>query len=86
MMAQRGWEKPKAEATVFGAWEKVVGEDISIYDQLARTKRSPAYKQNILSDRECKIGKYHDTMQRLVTERSGVKLADPIHRKPPSDG
>jgi predicted nucleic acid-binding Zn ribbon protein len=29
MMRQRGWEKPKAEATVFGAWEKVVGADIA---------------------------------------------------------
>ena len=29
LMRQRGWEKPKAEATVLGAWEKVVGEDIA---------------------------------------------------------
>ena len=29
LMRQRGWEKPKAEATVFGAWEKVVGADIA---------------------------------------------------------
>jgi predicted nucleic acid-binding Zn ribbon protein len=29
LMRQRGWEKPKAEATVFGAWEKVVGSDIA---------------------------------------------------------
>ena len=29
LMRQRGWQKPKAEATVFGAWEKVVGEDIA---------------------------------------------------------
>lgn len=29
IMRQRGWEKPKAEATVFGAWEKVVGPDIA---------------------------------------------------------
>ncbi|MEV6493878.1 DciA family protein, partial [Actinoplanes sp. NPDC051633] len=29
IMRQRGWEKPKAEATVFGAWEKVVGADIA---------------------------------------------------------
>ncbi len=29
LLKQRGWEKPKAEATVFGAWEKVVGEDIA---------------------------------------------------------
>jgi predicted nucleic acid-binding Zn ribbon protein len=29
LMKARGWEKPKAEATVFGAWEKVVGEEIA---------------------------------------------------------
>jgi predicted nucleic acid-binding Zn ribbon protein len=29
LMKVRGWEKPKAEATVFGAWEKVVGADIA---------------------------------------------------------
>jgi predicted nucleic acid-binding Zn ribbon protein len=29
LMKARGWEKPKAEATVFGAWEKVVGPDIA---------------------------------------------------------
>lgn len=29
IMKQRGWQKPAAEATVFGAWEKVVGSDIA---------------------------------------------------------
>lgn len=29
LMKARGWERPKAEATVFGAWEKVVGPDIA---------------------------------------------------------
>jgi len=29
LMKARGWEKPKAEATVFGAWERVVGPDIA---------------------------------------------------------
>jgi predicted nucleic acid-binding Zn ribbon protein len=29
LMRQRGWQKPAAEATVFGAWEKVVGADIA---------------------------------------------------------
>jgi predicted nucleic acid-binding Zn ribbon protein len=29
LMKARGWEKPKAEATVFGAWEKVVGSEIA---------------------------------------------------------
>jgi predicted nucleic acid-binding Zn ribbon protein len=29
LVKARGWERPKAEATVFGAWEKVVGGDIA---------------------------------------------------------
>ncbi len=46
----------------------VVAEDISIYDELQRTKRSSGYTTHILSARECKIGMYHDTMDRLVAE------------------
>ena len=46
----------------------VVGEDIAIYDQLARTKRSSAYTTNILSERECKIGHYHETMARMIKD------------------
>ena len=37
-----------------------------IYQQLARTKRSSAYTQNILSEPECKIAPYHETMARLI--------------------
>ncbi len=48
--------------------KKVVGEDIEIYDQLARTKRSSAYTQNILSERECKIAHYHENVARLIRE------------------
>jgi phenylpropionate dioxygenase-like ring-hydroxylating dioxygenase large terminal subunit len=44
----------------------VVGEDIAIYDQLARTKRSSGYRQNILSERECKIAHYHENMDRKI--------------------
>lgn len=29
LMKARGWQKPAAEATVFGAWERVVGPDIA---------------------------------------------------------
>jgi hypothetical protein len=47
------------------------GEDIAIYQQLARTKRSSGYRQNILSERECKIGKYHDTMDAMVLGAEG---------------
>ena len=29
LMKARGWQRPAAEATVFGAWERVVGPDIA---------------------------------------------------------
>ena len=40
----------------------VVGEDIAIYQQLERTKNSSFYKEHILSDHECKIHRYHETV------------------------
>jgi phenylpropionate dioxygenase-like ring-hydroxylating dioxygenase large terminal subunit len=59
------WQKMSAH------WEhlkEVVGEDIDVYQLLARTKRSSAYQRNILSERECKIAHYHETMARMVSE------------------
>ena len=50
-------------------WEglkRVVGEDIEIYDQLERTKRSSGYTQHILNERECKIAHYHENMDRKI--------------------
>jgi phenylpropionate dioxygenase-like ring-hydroxylating dioxygenase large terminal subunit len=50
-------------------WEHlkvVVGEDIDIYQQLKRTKRSSAYTRNVLNARECKIAHYHDTMSKMI--------------------
>ena len=35
---------------------------IAIYEQLERTKGSSAYREHILSARECKIHRYHETM------------------------
>lgn len=52
-------------------WEglkRVVGEDIDIYDQLARTKRSSGYTHNILNNRECKIAHYHENMDRKIRD------------------
>ena len=46
----------------------MVAEDISVYKQLARTKRSSGYTQHILSERECKLALYHETMDRLTRE------------------
>ena len=31
MLKARGWQRPAAEATVFGAWEKVVGADTAAH-------------------------------------------------------
>lgn len=50
-------------------WEglkRVVGEDIEIYDQLERTKRSSGYTRHILNERECKIAHYHENMDRKI--------------------
>ncbi|GHJ46657.1 hypothetical protein Cs7R123_39990 [Catellatospora sp. TT07R-123] len=33
LMKQRGWQRPTAEATVFGEWEKVVGPDIAAHSR-----------------------------------------------------
>jgi phenylpropionate dioxygenase-like ring-hydroxylating dioxygenase large terminal subunit len=52
-------------------WERlkvVVGEDIAIYDQLERTKRSSAFTKNTLSDREFKIAHYHETMAAMIQD------------------
>jgi phenylpropionate dioxygenase-like ring-hydroxylating dioxygenase large terminal subunit len=55
---QRHWDRLKV----------VVGEDIAIYDQLARTKRSSAYTQNILNERECKIAHYHRLIDAMIRD------------------
>ena len=33
LVKNRGWEKPAAEATVFGAWERVVGPDVAAHSR-----------------------------------------------------
>jgi phenylpropionate dioxygenase-like ring-hydroxylating dioxygenase large terminal subunit len=50
------------------ALKHVVGEDIAIYDQLARTKQASGYREHILSARECKIHRYHETMARKIQD------------------
>ena len=50
-------------------WEHlkvVVGEDVDIYNQLERTKRSSAYTRNLLSSREFKIAHYHELMAHMI--------------------
>jgi phenylpropionate dioxygenase-like ring-hydroxylating dioxygenase large terminal subunit len=46
--------------------KRVVGEDIEIYDQLERTKRSSGYRRHVLNERECKIAHYHENMDRKI--------------------
>lgn len=33
LVKARGWQRPAAEATVFGHWEKVVGEDVAAHSR-----------------------------------------------------
>ena len=33
LVKTRGWQKPAAEATVFGEWERVVGEDVAAHSR-----------------------------------------------------
>lgn len=33
LVKNRGWEKPAAEATVFAAWERVVGSDVAAHSR-----------------------------------------------------
>lgn len=52
--------------------KKVVAEDIEIYEQLERTKRSSAYTQHVLQGRECKIAHYHENMDRKIQQHGGA--------------
>jgi hypothetical protein len=46
----------------------VVGEDISIYEQLKRTKRSSGYTEHRLNSREFKLHHYHHTMAEMIKD------------------
>ena len=46
----------------------VVGEDISIYEQLKRTKRSSGYTEHRLNSREFKLHHYHNTMAEMIKD------------------
>lgn len=52
-------------------WERlkqVVAEDIEIYEQLERTKRSSGYTRHVLNEREGKIAHYHENMDRKIQQ------------------
>jgi choline monooxygenase len=60
---QEYWERTMKH---WDGLKRVVGEDIAIYEQLARTKQASGYTEHILSARECKIHRYHETMARKI--------------------
>ena len=50
-------------------WEElqgVVAEDVFVFNELARTRDSMGYRQNIFSSRECKPTAYHRTMDHCI--------------------
>lgn len=60
-------------ASMMDHWERlrgVVGEDVAAYEQLARTRQSSAHTRHILSVREWRIARYHQTMERLIQNES----------------
>lgn len=64
-------EYQRYHETTMKHWEQlkiVVSEDIMIYEQLARTKRSHGYTEHILSERECKIAHYHQQMDERIRD------------------
>lgn len=68
--------------------KKVVAEDVEIWEELAATRESSAYRRNILNDRECRITAFHRTIDKLLEDpvsedrserqrvRSGAHLGD----------
>jgi phenylpropionate dioxygenase-like ring-hydroxylating dioxygenase large terminal subunit len=69
------WELQYADAdqgyqdSVNEHWRRlqtVVAEDIEIWDEVAATRDSSAYRRNILNNRECKITAFHRTIQEML--------------------
>jgi choline monooxygenase len=50
----------------WGRLQKVVAEDVEIWDEVAATRDSSAYRRNILNNRECKITAFHRTIQAML--------------------
>lgn len=50
----------------------VVGEDLYLFEQLARTRDSMGYRENVFSERECKPTSYHRTMDHVVRGGSAM--------------
>ena len=62
-----GYEKYLADTMVrWAELQAVVAEDVFVFNELARTRDSMGYRQNIFSNRECKPTSYHRTMDHCI--------------------
>ena len=52
----------------WGRLKGVVAGDVEIWDEVAATRQSSAYRRNILNNRECKITAFHRTVQQMLDE------------------
>ena len=62
------------------AWtglKRIVEEDVFIFNQLAATRDSMAYRTNRFNERECKPTVYHETMARMVGDNRRI----PVRRR-----
>lgn len=60
----------KYHASTMARWDelqKVVGEDVFVYRELAATRHSMGYTQNLFGAKECKPTEYHRTMDHCVS-------------------
>jgi phenylpropionate dioxygenase-like ring-hydroxylating dioxygenase large terminal subunit len=61
----------------------VVDEDISMFGELAATKYSMGYRNNLFGDKECKPTEYHRTMDHCI---QGGSPMDRYGQEPPRSG
>jgi phenylpropionate dioxygenase-like ring-hydroxylating dioxygenase large terminal subunit len=50
----------------WGRLQKVVAEDVEIWDEVAAARDSSAYRRNILNNRECKITAFHRSISEML--------------------
>lgn len=50
----------------WGRLKKVVAEDVEIWDEVAATRDSSAYRRNILNNRECKVTAFHHSIEEML--------------------
>lgn len=61
---------PAYHAAAMAHWEAlkaIVGQDLFVFSQLAKTRHSAGYTRQVLSTRECKIAAYHRHMDDLIS-------------------